>query len=257
MRKHSEPTIIHTGRDLLLLPIGGSRLFAMSCDAAGGIGAKLRDRVKTSPRVVGRFTARVAMMEVLAIGADPVSVAATLSVEPKPSGNQILKGIKDEIREARTGKLPILCSSEKNVTVSQTGIGVTVLGVLRRSQVMIGKCKPGDELVAIGEPRVRKEVLEGARRGIIADTGDVCKLRNLDFVHELIPVGSKGILHEATTLANDSELVLRLANSNIDLRKSAGPSCVLLCAIANGTFDQLKRVMKRKPLNKIGFLTTG
>jgi hypothetical protein len=229
-------------------------LLAVSCDAAGGIGAKPHDKVKVNPRIVGRFTARVALMELLAVGADPISIVATLPTEPEPTGAQLLKGIMDEVRYASLGHLPTICSSEKNVRVNQTGVGVTVLGSLHRSRLMIGKCKPGDELVAIGEPRVREEVLEGQRRGLIADTRDVCKIRNLACVHEIIPVGSKGIMHEAEILAKDSQLSLNPTKSQLDLKKSAGPSCVLLCAVANETSNKLKRITKSKPVNRVAIL---
>jgi selenophosphate synthetase-related protein len=191
-------------------------------------------------------------MELLATGADPISITGTFAVEPEPTGNQILRGIVNEVRYAGIGYLPILCSSEKNVRVSQTSVGVTVLGSLTSSRLMIGRCRPGDELVAIGEPRVRDEVLVGARRRLIADTKDVCRLRKLSFVHEIIPVGSKGILHEARILAKESKLSLTLASSHIDLEKSAGPSTVLLCAIPSGCLDHVKRIVSGKPTSTIG-----
>jgi len=243
--------VIRSSRDLLLLQMGDGSLLAVSCDAAGGIGAKPHDKVKTNPRIVGRFTARVALMELLAVGADPTSIVATLPIEPEPTGAQVLKGITDEVRYAGLGRLPTICSSEKNVRVSQTGVGVTVLGLLHRSKLKIGKCKPRDEIVAIGEPRVREEVLEGQRRGLIADTREMLKLEP---VHEIIPVGSKGIMHEAEILAKDSQLSLSPTKSQVDLEKSAGPSCVLLCAIANGASNKLKRITKSKPVNTVAIL---
>jgi hypothetical protein len=253
MRNRSGIPAVRTSRDLLLLQIGNGRLLVVSCDAAGGIGSKRHDRVKVDARVVGRFTARVALMELLAISADPVSIAATLATEPEPSGNQVLKGIVDELRYAGFSHVPIICSTEKNVSVSQTGVGVTALGSLPSSRLKIGKCKPGDELVAIGEPSVRDEVLEGERLGLIADTRDVCKLRSLSYVHEMIPVGSRGISREARLLAKDSDVSLRINNSELDLKKSAGPSSVLLCAIASGLSHKLKRVSIYKPATTIGY----
>ena len=151
MRRRSKVRAIRTNRDLLILRIDRGRLLVVSCDAAGGIGSKPHDKVKASPRIVGRMTARVALMELLAVGADPISIAGTLAVEPEPTGNQVLRGIADEIRTAGLHGLPIICSSEKNVKVSQTGVGVTAFGSLANSRLKIGRCRPGDELVAVGE----------------------------------------------------------------------------------------------------------
>ena len=253
MRRRPRVRTIRTNRDLLLLQISLGRLLVVSCDAAGGIGSKPHDKVKVNPRVVGRMTARVALMELLAVGADPISIAGTLAVEPEPTGNQVLKGIVDETRYAGLGGLRIICSSEKNVRVTQTGVGVTALGSLASSRLMIGRCRPGDELIAIGEPRVKDEVLEGERHRLIADTKDVCKLRKFSFVHEIIPVGSKGILHEARILAKESKLSLTIANSHIDLKKSAGPSTVLLCAIPNGRLNHVRRIVSGKPTCTIAY----
>src|SRR5271157_3628955 len=117
MRRPSKVHAIPTSRDLLILRVDLKRLLVVSCDAAGGIGSKPHDKVKASPRIVGRMTARVALMEILATGADPISITGTFAVEPEPTGNQVLRGIEDEIRYAGIGDLPIVCSSEKNVRV--------------------------------------------------------------------------------------------------------------------------------------------
>ena len=244
--------VIHTNRDLLLLRMDGGRVLVEACDAAGGIGSKSNDNVKTSSRIVGRMTARVALMELLSVGAEPLSIVATLPVELKPTGNRILRGIMDEVRYADYGGLPIISSSEKNVRVKQTGVGVTVLGIIAQSQLMIGQCRPGDELVAIGEPRVKGEVLEGERRRLNADTKDLFKLQNCSIVHEIIPVGSRGIWHEAEVLAKDSNVSVTQARSSVDLRKSAGPSTVLLCATPTEHLNHLKRLVPRKPASIIG-----
>ncbi len=132
------PSSIRTRRDLLLLRVTRDRLLAVSCDAAGGIGSKPHDKVRANPRLLGKMTARVALMELLAIGANPIALAGTLSVEPKPTGDQVIKGMLAEVRYARLRNVQILASSEKNVKVSQTGIGVTAIGFVSTSNLKIG-----------------------------------------------------------------------------------------------------------------------
>ena len=152
-------------------------------------------------------------MELLAIGADPTAIVGTLSVEPEPTGNQIIKGMLDEVRYARLRNVQILSSSEKNVKVSQTGIGVTAMGFVSTSRLKVGRCRPGDEVVAVGEPHVGHEVLRAAASRKIADSLDISKVRDKPFVHEIIPVGSRGILKEARTMAKDSNLLVKLLDS--------------------------------------------
>ncbi len=248
------PRSIRTRRDLLLLRLSRNRLLAVSCDAAGGIGSKLHDKVRASPRLLGKMTARVALMELLAIGATPIALAGALSVEPKPTGDQVVKGMLDEVRYARLRNVQILASSEKNVKVGQTGIGVTAIGFVSTSNLKIGLCRSGDEVVAIGEPHVGQEVLRGEASRKIADTLDVIKIREKSFVHEIIPVGSRGILKEARTMARDSNLSIRLLESQqVDLKKSAGPATVLVCALRAGSFRKMEALLD-KPTRVIGHL---
>lgn len=248
---------IKTNRDLMLLPLGKGQLLVVSCDAAGAIGSKRHDVVRAHPRVVGQMTARVALMELLAIGAHPICLVGTLCVEPEPTGNQMIKGVFDEVRRAKLGSLEFLWSTEKNIRVSQTAVGVTGIGLLSLSKMMIGRCKPGDAVVAIGEPQFGKMVLAGEKNKKLAETRDVCELRDMSFVHEIIPVGSRGIGYEARTLAVDSNLSLRLENpKDTQLRKSAGPATVILCAIPKGKIRQIWSAVPNKPVSLIGELNT-
>ncbi|MGP8070082.1 MAG: AIR synthase related protein [Candidatus Bathyarchaeia archaeon] len=253
-KSSAAPRLIRTCRDVLLLRVSRDRLLAVSCDAAGGIGSKPHDKVRAHPRLLGKMTARVALMELLAVGAAPVALAGTLSVEPEPTGNEVMKGMLAEVRYAQLRNVQILSSSEKNVKVSQTGIGVTAIGFISTSNLKTGRCTPGDEIVAVGEPYVGQEVLRAEASRKIADTLDIIKVRERVFVHEIIPVGSRGILKEARTMAKNSNLSVRLLGSQrLDLKKSAGPATVILCAIREGSFRKLKALLD-KPTNVIGQL---
>jgi len=253
-RRFTSP-VANTSRDVLLLPIAPSRLLVASCDAAGGIGSKPRDRVRAAARLVGKMTARVALMELLATGADPLAIVGTFAVEPKPTANLMIEGVKDELRNARLTGLRMLCSSEKNVRVEQTGLGITALGIVSDSGLRIGRSRDGDEIVAVGEPFVGREVIRAEKNQKTASTLDVVKLRKNPSVRELIPVGSRGILCEARVIAEDSKLVFEpYGSSQLDLVKSAGPATVLLCSVSGGNSIKLKKALGRKPNRTIGKL---
>jgi len=194
-------------------------------------------------------------MEVLAAGAKPLCVACGLGVEPDPSGNRILEGVKMEMRKVGLDpKFDLVASTEKNFQTSQTGIGVAVVGVAHKGELLIGKSKKGDIIVGIGLPSVGTEVLKNERRKTIADTDDLLKLLSLGFVHGIIPVGSRGIFNEAEVLAMESNLQLMLfEDAPVNLNKSAGPSTVILAAIENSHFEELKMLFK-KPVYEIATL---
>jgi selenophosphate synthetase-related protein len=248
------PSLIETARDVRLFRLGGE-IIVVSCDSCGGIGPKPLDRVRVDGYTVGRFTARVALMEALSVGAEPMCLANTLAVEPRPTGTQIIKGIRDEAKRAQLDSRIIMTySTEKNIPVRQTGLGVTVVGTATAKSLRIGRCRPGDAIVAIGLPHVGDEVVAAEKRQRIADTRDVRSLLNCHFVNEVIPVGSQGILHEAQIIAEDSNLRFALRpNLDIDIRKSAGPGTVVLCACPDSRLRELSALVE-KPVSLIGAL---
>ncbi|MCK4884898.1 hypothetical protein KAS24_02395, partial [Candidatus Bathyarchaeota archaeon] len=141
---------IKTARDVSVFEVSNDSVIVVGCDSAGGIGPKPLDKIKVSGYTLGRFTARVALMEVLAVGAKPVCLTNTLSVEPDPTGSEILEGIISEVQVARLDRsLVIIGSMEKTVTVEQTGIGITVVGLASKNNLKIGLSKPDDLIVAV------------------------------------------------------------------------------------------------------------
>lgn len=246
------PKTIQTARDVSVFEISNDQVMVVGCDSAGGIGPKPMDKVNVSGYTLGRFTARVALMEVLAVGANPVCLTNTLGVEPHPTGSEIVEGIKNEIKLAQLDdSLVVIGSTEKTVPVEQTGIGVTVIGLAQKSKLKIGLSKPDDLIVAVGRPSVKDEVIPAEKRGEIIDLSDLIKLLNCDFVHELIPVGSHGILHEVNALSNDSGLSANLDLPEIGAKKSAGPATAVLVVIDKNALNQIKDVIN-KPIRVIG-----
>lgn len=236
-----------------MLRLGRRDVLVISCDSIGAIGSKHLDRVKCSPFVVGQFAARVALMEVLAVGGTPICIACPLAVEPSPTGKRIIMGVRTEMRIAGlTNRVRILDSTEKNFEVDQTGIGITVVGRVDIGSLRVGRCQRGDQLFAVGLPCVGTEVLSKRNQRLIANTQDLRKLLELDAIHEVIPVGSRGILHEARVIARDSKLSFKLAkNVQISMTKSAGPATVILFA---GSISSNVKKRFHKPVTKIGSL---
>ncbi|MFQ6080549.1 MAG: AIR synthase related protein [Candidatus Bathyarchaeia archaeon] len=247
--------VIKTARDVSIFEFGNGLVMVVGCDSAGGIGPKPLDKVKVDGHTLGRFTARVALMEVLAAGALPICLVSTLSVEPEPTGVKILEGIRSEVQHAGLDHtLVITGSMEKNIRVNQTGLGVTVIGLASKKQLKIGKSKSGDLIIAVGIPSVGIEVLAAEKQGRIADLKDLLRLKSLNFVHEVIPVGSKGIIHEANVIAQDSHLRVKLKEKpGVNLKKPAGPGTVVMVTISKDAFNKLPQLIS-KPIHVIGIL---
>lgn len=251
------PTLapLETSRDVLIFESEHGEVMVIGCDSAGGIGPKILDKIKVNGYILGKFTARVALMEVLSTGAKPICLVDTLSVEPEPTGTDIIRGVKDEAKEAGLDpNLAVTGSSEKNISVEQTGIGVTVIGITRKGSLKIGLSKPKDVVVAIGVPCVGNEVVLAEKERRIADISDLLKLLDIDFIHEVIPVGSEGIVHEIGIIAKESNLKFKLLDqSKVDATKSAGPATVILASLPDFRMTELKSVIS-KPINIVGHL---
>jgi len=243
---------IETARDVSVFEVSNDSVMVVGCDSAGGIGPKPLDKIKVSGYTLGRFTARVALMEVLAVGAKPVCLTNTLSVEPDPTGSEILEGIISEVQVARLDRsLVIIGSMEKTVAVEQTGIGITVVGLASKNKLKIGLSEPDDLIVAVGVPSVKDEVLPAEERGEIADLEDLLMLMSCDFVHEVIPVGSQGIMHEVNVLAKDSGLRAKLELPEVETKRSAGPATAVVVTISKNALSKLSGLIN-KPIQVIG-----
>jgi selenophosphate synthetase-related protein len=253
MTPESFPTkTIRTARDISFFEINEDLVMVVGCDSAGGIGPKPLDKVKVSGYILGRFTARVALMEVLAVGATPVCLTDTLGVEPDPTGFEILEGIKNEVQLAGLdGSLVVIGSMEKTVPVEQTGIGVTVVGLAQKNKLKIGLSDSDDLIVAVGHPSVKDEVLPAEERGEIADLKDLMKLMSCRFVHDVVPVGSQGMIHEVDVLAKDSGLGVKLDLPEVEAKISAGPATALLVTIPKNALTKLSEQIN-KPIQVIG-----
>ncbi|TDX52999.1 AIR synthase related protein [Orenia marismortui] len=237
-------------RDISILKLDDEKILVVACDSAGGIGSKIEDKIKISNQIAGKFTARVALMELLASGAKPISIIDTLSVELEPTGKEIIAGIKEELFIVGIENL-LTGSTEENITTVQTGIGVTAIGIATLDQLRLAISQKGDLIVALGLPKVGYQVVED--RNQIADLELILKTLELDYIHEILPVGSKGISYEANVLAKSNQLNLELLNSELDLAKSAGPATVVLVSIAESDLLKLKEDID-KPINLIGRL---
>lgn len=238
-------------RDIQVIPLpkaGG--VLVIGCDSAGGVGPKPQDMVKVPGRITGKYTARVALMEVLAVGARPIGVVNTLCVEPEPSGEDIVAGIEDELMTIGLdpGSL-LLGSTEKNIPTVQTGVGVTVVG-FAEEELRLNCSKAGDVVLCVGKPLVGEDVV--AFPGVAADLPAIISLRQRPWVHDIIPVGSQGILYEAKTLAELSGLAWEeIPGHGLDLQKSAGPSTCFLVTVPRGYENKVAKLVTQ-PVSLIG-----
>ncbi len=242
-----------TRGDVSIMKMPTGHAIVVGASSSGGVGSKPMDNLKIEGWIVGKFLARVASMDVASTGAFPISASVTLGVEKEPTGNEILEGIRKEIRVLGLEPSQVMKeNTEENFETIQTGAGITVVGLANEDELRIGKTVPGDLIIAIGKPKVGNEVIPAEARNEIANIKDVTALTRKRFVHDIVPVGSYGIIHEAQTLAYSIGRQLKIEeNTELDLNKSAGPATVVLTTINKEKLDELTYFI-RKPINIVG-----
>jgi selenophosphate synthetase-related protein len=246
--------ITYTRRgDVSILKVPTGHAIVAGSTSSGAVGPKIMDKVKVEGRVLGKFLARVALMDVTATGAFPLLLSVTLGVEKEPTGNEILEGIRREARSIGLDPNQVLMeNTEDNFETVQTGAGLTVVGFANEDELRLGKTSPGDLIVAIGKPKVGDEVISAEAKGEIADLKNVTQLSQKKYVHDIAPVGTLGIANEARMMAYGVGRQLKLVEvQGIDLNKSAGPATVVLVTVDREKLEDLTALI-RKPINVVG-----
>ena len=222
-------------RDCTLIFTRPEEAIVITCDSIGGIGNKPQDIVKVTPEHSGHETAKVALAEILAIGATPVAISNGLTMEMEPTGKRFVAGIKEAMEELPEYPMALTGSSEDNMPTVQTGAGITVIGVIQKEAIRFKKTRPGDKAVLFGKPLCGddfKKELHLALR--LPDYHKICQLTSL---REMVPVGSKGVAYEVEKIAEDNHLSFDYAEKiPFDLEASGGPasSCVVTMSAENG-----------------------
>jgi selenophosphate synthetase-related protein len=218
-------------RDLTVVELNDDQSIVIACDSCGGIGLKEGDSLKVSPFFTGKLTARVALFEVICSGAKVITLADSVCNEMNPTGNEIIKGIKEELKCAGIDDIVLTGSTEENILTVSTALGITVVGIVPSKELKVNKVKNGAIIISIGIPKVGNEVkLEYDNE--IASYDLIKRLLFEERVLEIVPVGSKGILYEAKALSENNGFVFKQKdNILVDIKKSAGPSTVIIAAI--------------------------
>ena len=218
----------YLGRDIAVSEIDAKSLLVATCDSCGGIGEKQLDSVSVPAELVGRLTARVAMLELVAVGATPRLLTVAICSEPEPTGTKILAGIETELRTAGFDGLPRIVSTEKNITVRQTGLGIGVAGICPLSDLKVNRSQRGDIVYCLGLPKVGGGEIERADDPQIVQIEPLMRLVRCASIHDVLPIGSSGILQETNRLSKRVNCRFQQNGHSIDVQKSAGPST---CAV--------------------------
>ncbi|WP_434654608.1 hypothetical protein [Thermoanaerobacterium thermosaccharolyticum] len=240
-------------RDVLII-YESDTVYAIACDSIGAIGNKEGDILKVDEEIVGRTVTKVAVSELLCIGAWPIIISDTLSNEMDPTGIKIIDGIRKELNDNEIYDVALTGSTEENFASIMTGVGVTAIGKAEKEALKVRKAMAGMEVGLFGYPRVGQEVL---CFNDVLSLKDYVKIFRCSEIVEAIPVGSKGIKHELDVLKLSSGLeFLKEYKSDLDDTKSGGPSTCCIVVYKEGDRRKIENLLD-KPFVRLGRLIDG
>ncbi|SDZ01077.1 AIR synthase related protein [Tindallia californiensis] len=241
-------------RDVTMIPLSEEEYLLVSCDSCGGVGDKEKDLVRVPPEITGYYTSRVAIMEMLTLGGTPTVIIDTLSVEWEPTGKRIYDGIRRFLEEAKLEMTTLNGSTEENFPMVQTAMGITVIGRAATDRLRLDRSRPGHELWLLGVPKVGNEILQPFDPEI-ASVKSVQQLLEQPEVKDMIPVGSKGIKHEAGLLAGNANVKIRWEKGlDIPLEKSGGPSTCVILSLEAKAATRLEGLVSANAFQRLGKL---
>jgi len=247
MVRHGDIQLIENGDNYLLI----------ACDSAGAIGNKPEDIVQVDPETVGFYTAIVPVIEILAARGKMISIVNTLSVEMHPTGERIINGIYRLMGHIGMSTDLLTGSTEENMSTVMTGVGVTVIGSISTERHHQKSLNQGDQLILMGYPKVgsnflKDEVIGHKHECVTID--DVLKMKNLQEIKDMIPVGSKGIEYECRILSDRYGLKFQSVNHPVDMFQSAGPATCIVAGVEPSSIDQMKQLLSPLPITLLGGL---
>ena len=194
-------------------------------------------------------------MEVLSCGAIPIAAFDMLTVPMDELGREIVHGVRDELADAGLGAdFPLSGSTEDNVPTDSTGVAATVLGLVHQDDFRPGISSSGDRVLCVGHPKSAPgdEITLDDKE--IVRPSHIKELLRREGVHDLLPVGSRGVLYEARELASSAGLeFIMTRGTKLDVDKSAGPSTCALSSIAADGGGSIARELSI-PVTEIGKL---
>jgi hypothetical protein len=239
-------------RDLSLIDLDNKTTLVIACDSCGAIGMKEGDSLKVPPFYVGKFTARVALFEVLCTGAQVVAITNNVCNEMEPTGIQVIKGIREELADAGIEEAMLTGSTEENFKTISTAVGITVIGTIAHNSLKVNAVLNEAVIVSIGLPKVGDQI-NYVKDEEIVSYFQIKSLLKLKEVYEIVPVGSRGIAYECDQMAAYNNLKMCFEEKrNIDVFKSSGPATCVIAAVKPDFVSQICSIISN--VNVIGRL---
>jgi hypothetical protein len=225
-------------RDIVTIPFNDVDSLIIACDNSGAIGIKELDHVHVPYETVAYYAFRVAAMECIAAGGEPISVVLHNFCGNEP-WDELVSGIEKGLRELKLSDIRITGSTESNFSLLQSALGLVVLGKKATAQSTDYAFSKYSKLAVVGLPLVGNEVIEQKD-----DVVPLSIFQEVSMIQNALvwPVGSKGILYELNQMFPNDKLSQEMVVTSVDILKSAGPSTCFLAVVQPAQEEILKKI---------------
>jgi hypothetical protein len=225
-------------RDIVTIPFNDVDSLIIACDNSGAIGIKAQDYVHVPYETVAYYAFRVAAMECIAAGGEPISVVLHNFCGNEP-WDELVSGIEKGLRELKLSDIRITGSTESNFSLLQSALGLVVLGKKATAQSTDYAFSKYSKLAVVGLPLVGNEVIEQKD-----DVVPLSIFQEVSMIQNALvwPVGSKGILYELNQMFPNDKLSQEMVVTSVDILKSAGPSTCFLAVVQPDQEETLKKI---------------
>lgn len=228
----------------------GKNTIAIACDSSGSIGELEKDAFRATSAEAGVNMVEVPLKEILCVGAKPLAVYLDFCYAKNSATEGFLASVHRELQSVGAD-VPVFVHFGTYEAPKYSALGLTILASAEESTLRIGTSEPGDLVYVIGLP-LNKNYFPLQTR-----TETIAKILELDYVHEVLPCGSHGILYEADELAKTNGLTFRegdceLLNQQND--RSCGAAAVALVTVPADRKEDFEALSLPRERNLYGTL---
>lgn len=237
-------------RDLNYFRFGNNRI-AVACDSSGSIGELEGDAFHATSAEAGVNMVEVPLKEILSVGARPLAVYLDFCYAKNFFTDGFIASVHEELRAVGTD-VPVFVTFGTEPNPRYSALGLAILAEAHEDALRVGTAMPGDLVYVIGLP-LNKDYYPLQLR-----TQTLSQLLALDYVHEVLPCGSHGILYEARELAETNGLgFVECGNALLDSQnqRSCGAAAVALVCIPPEKQAEFEAIPLPRERNLYGTLT--
>ncbi len=220
--------MLYTGRNLEIVTLDSVRYLVTTTTSSIGTGSNAGDDTIVFPYLLGRLKARSLVADLMSIYADLTVLTVTIFLELIPQGEEILRGIKDELSTVYQTEIPILSHFHPYAKTEQTVLVLMATGVVYKDRIKIDSTKRKDYLYALGLPKLSEEIIN-------LDSMDLAKLycikelAQATSIHEIIALNGQTIAQTIDYIEKTVGLQCSLEIDNEEMlsKIGQGASCLV------------------------------